>query len=296
MNNLRVSIIVPCFNQAQYLDEALQSVYDQTYQDWECVIVNDGSLDNTEEVAKNWIVKDARFKYFYKENGGLSSARNLGLDIVRGYYIQFLDSDDILDVKKLELSLAECEKVNNNKSKVVISNFRMFTTDKNSSTNPFCELKQEYFTFKELLFGWDYEFSIPIHCGFFHIDLFKNFRFPEELKAKEDWIMWLCLFQNESKVCFIDEPLVYYRLHQKNMTKDSKHMLENHIKAIVYLRTIISKNDYNDYLFQELQQKYVETIKLRSTIYNYQNSATYRMAEKIKATFLSKYFLKIIKK
>ena len=74
----KVSIIVPCYNQAQYLDDCLQSVLDQTYQDWECIIVNDGSPDNTAIIASVWTARDPRFKYIYKENGGLSSARNAG--------------------------------------------------------------------------------------------------------------------------------------------------------------------------------------------------------------------------
>ena len=61
-----ISVIVPCYNQAQYLDECLQSVLEQTYQNWECIIVNDGSPDNTEEVVKKWTEKDPRFKYLKK--------------------------------------------------------------------------------------------------------------------------------------------------------------------------------------------------------------------------------------
>lgn len=288
-SNPIVSIIIPCFNQAQYLDEALQSVYDQTYQDWECVIVNDGSLDNTEEVAKNWIVKDARFKYFYKENGGLSSARNLGLDVVRGYYIQFLDSDDILDVKKLELSVAECEKVNNNKSKVVISNFRMFTTDKNSSTNPFCELKQEYFTFKELLFGWDYEFSIPIHCGFFQKSLLDGFKFSEELKAKEDWVMWLSIFKREPYVFFIDSTLAFYRIHDYSMTKDLKLMEANSLRVIKCIKEVVAEKYFVDYLCFVLEKKYSEVIDLSLKISKIENSRGFKILKKIKETSVIRF-------
>ena len=101
MNPL-VSIIVPCYNQAQFLPEALQSVWEQTYENWECIIVNDGSPDNTHDVAQEWLAKDKRFKYIYKENGGLSSARNAGLDKAVGDYIQFLDCDDILECNKIE--------------------------------------------------------------------------------------------------------------------------------------------------------------------------------------------------
>lgn len=91
-----VSIIVPCFNQAQYLDQALQSVLSQTYSNWECVIVNDGSPDNIEEVAKNWLEKDKRFKYLFQENKGLSNARNLGISQSSGEYILPLDADNQL--------------------------------------------------------------------------------------------------------------------------------------------------------------------------------------------------------
>jgi glycosyltransferase involved in cell wall biosynthesis len=293
LDNL-VSIIVPCYNQAQFLEEALQSVLDQTNTNWECIIVNDGSPDHTEEIAKKWANSDLRFVYLKKENGGLSSARNLGLDNAKGEFIQFLDSDDILDNRKLELSIKELHFDKN--VNIVISNFKMFTINHNYSTAPYCTLDFEFFNFKSILLKWESIFSIPIHCGLFGANLFQDFRFPEELKAKEDWIMWLSLFQKEFKVSFINTPLAYYRIHKKSMTNDAKYMLENHMKAIIYIRNIISEKDYIDYLYLELQQKYDETIKLRSTIYNYQNSLTYKLAEKIKATFLSKYFLKIIKK
>ena len=102
MNPL-ISVIVPCYNQAQYLDECLQPVLDQTYTDWECIIVNDGSPDHTEEVAKKWLEKDNRFRYIYKENGGLSSARNAGIREAKGEWIQFLDSDDKINTISFEL-------------------------------------------------------------------------------------------------------------------------------------------------------------------------------------------------
>lgn len=102
-----ISVIVPCYNQAQYLEECLQSVLEQTYQDWECIIVNDGSPDNTEEIAKKWVSKDPRFKYLYKENGGLSSARNAGIEMAEGEWILPLDADDKIGEQYLELAEKE---------------------------------------------------------------------------------------------------------------------------------------------------------------------------------------------
>src|SRR5690606_38985259 len=84
--NSKISVIIPCYNQAHYLEEALQSVLEQTYTDWECIIVNDGSQDNTENLAKKWIEQDSRFNYFFKENGGLCSARNFGIRNSSGVY------------------------------------------------------------------------------------------------------------------------------------------------------------------------------------------------------------------
>ena len=88
-NNSLISVIVPSYNQVQFLTETLESVLYQTYPHWECIIVNDGSTDNTEEVALMYCDKDKRIKYYYKTNGGLSSARNEGLRHIKGDNIQF---------------------------------------------------------------------------------------------------------------------------------------------------------------------------------------------------------------
>jgi glycosyltransferase involved in cell wall biosynthesis len=82
-----VSVIVPCFNQAQYLGEALQSVLAQTYTNWECIIVDDGSPDNTERVASKFVKLDNRIKYHKKQNGGLADARNYGINKAKGEFI-----------------------------------------------------------------------------------------------------------------------------------------------------------------------------------------------------------------
>lgn len=95
MNPL-ISVIVPCYNQAAFLPDALQSLLDQKYSNWECIIVNDGSPDNTEEVALQWVNKDNRIKYFKKENTGVCDTRNFGAKQAAGEFIVPLDGDDKL--------------------------------------------------------------------------------------------------------------------------------------------------------------------------------------------------------
>jgi hypothetical protein len=292
----KISIIVPCFNQAQYLEEALQSVLEQTYLDWECIIVNDGSPDHADEIAQKWVAKDDRFKYVFQENGGLSSARNAGLDFATGDYIQFLDSDDILSNKKLEISIGSLFKEDKGNKNIVITNFRMFTTNSKKSTLPYCNLTSELFNLSSIVLQWDTVFTIPIHCGLFSMNLFNDFNFPNDLKAKEDWIMWIHIFQKEPVVKFIAQPLVLYRYNPDGMTNNPQLLEQNKLKAILLLKNIITEEVYSHYLYYSLVQKYNEISKLRTTIYNYQNSATYKLAQKIKETFFFKIYFKIIKK
>ncbi|MBF1605067.1 MAG: glycosyltransferase family 2 protein, partial [Prevotella shahii] len=117
---MKISVIVPCYNQEAFLDESLASVANQTYTNWECIIVDDGSTDSSALIAKAWQEKDARFKYFYQENKRVSGARNTGLTLAQGDLIQFLDGDDLLQPTKLEESV---EAFKREQCDIVVSNF-----------------------------------------------------------------------------------------------------------------------------------------------------------------------------
>lgn len=97
-----ISIIIPAYNAAGYLAKTIESVLNQTYSDFELLLIDDGSTDRTHEIVKNYQCQDARIKYFYKENGGVSSARNMGLQKAIGDFVSFLDSDDFWDRRFLE--------------------------------------------------------------------------------------------------------------------------------------------------------------------------------------------------
>lgn len=94
--NSLVSVIIPCYNYGWSLPETLDSLIAQTYTNWECIVVDDGSSDNSKEVVQAYASKDARFKYVYQVNKGMSAARNHGARLCKGEYIQFLDADDLL--------------------------------------------------------------------------------------------------------------------------------------------------------------------------------------------------------
>ena len=292
--NYKVSIIVPCYNQAQYLPEALQSVLFQTYSNWECIIINDGSPDNTEEVVHEWIKKDERFRYVKKDNGGLSSARNAGLDLANGNYIQFLDADDCLSEKKIEISIERLSFNKNKDYKMVISNFEMFSNNIGLTSNPYCELKFELFNFNSILYGWDDTFTIPIHCGFFDYSLFLNFRFPIDLRAKEDWVMWGNLFLLTEKVIFVDEVLAFYRMNPNSMTR-KENLFPDFLKAVECFSTLITPEEYNKFTIALISRQYNIILDYKKKIAQCKLSNTYKLGYLLKKLALKSGLLTIWK-
>jgi glycosyltransferase involved in cell wall biosynthesis len=284
MNNPLVSIIVPCYNQAQYLDETLLSVLEQTYTQWECIIVDDGSSDNTALIAEKWKYKDNRFIYLYKENGGLSSARNLGLGVAKGAYIQFLDSDDCIEKTKLELSLQQLNEAKGREVKVAISNFRMFVDNPSKTRAPYCKLHSELFHFDSLLYNWEELFTIPIHCGLFNSSLFFSFRFPEHLKAREDWVMWVSFFHTECKVVFIDQPLALYRKSSESMTMTAD-MLPDLLSAYCFFKNLLSEEESNKLSIVLISRYYRSSMYFKVKLASICESNTYRSGNFIKKLF-----------
>ena len=99
----KISIIVPVYNVESYLSNCIDSILNQTFKDFELILVNDGSTDKSLEICKHYKNMDDRIFIIDKKNGGLSSARNAGLDIIKGEYIGFVDSDDYIHPQMYEL-------------------------------------------------------------------------------------------------------------------------------------------------------------------------------------------------
>lgn len=229
----KVSIIIPCYNQEEFLADTLNSVLLQEYGNWECLIIDDGSTDNSVDIIHSWCKKDSRFRLLSKTNGGLSSARNYGLNHAHGDWIQFLDGDDMLYNKKLSTSLNEIA----NNTQVIITSFNH--VKKGQLLPPFCKLTEQNFSFESILTQWDLDFSIPIHCAVFRKDLISDIRFEETITAGEDWIFWLKAFRSSPKTIFINEELVCYRLHERSITQNATYMLEHKHQAQLIIFDLI---------------------------------------------------------
>lgn len=244
---MKVSVIVPCYNQAQYLPETLDSVLVQTHQNWECIIVNDGSTDNTEEIALKYCEQDERFVYLPKQNGGLSSARNAGLDIAKGEYVQFLDSDDILLPNKLECQVRMMEM---EKTDVCVCHHSMFTTNINETwENKFSQSVYDL-TYQGFLYNWGESFVIAIHSGLFRKSFLDEYklRFDENVRALEDWLFWISVVRNGGTFVEEQDKLSLYRVHTSSMTQDKLHMQKNRLRAYLSLYEILSNKEKQEFL------------------------------------------------
>lgn len=124
-NNKRMlSVIMPAYNSEKYVSEAIESVCNQSYKDWELLIVNDGSTDHTPEIIDDYAKKDSRIKVFHRENEGVSMARNFALNKICGEYVTFIDSDDVYHTDRLKRMLQVFEK--HTECDVVFSGYKEF--------------------------------------------------------------------------------------------------------------------------------------------------------------------------
>ncbi|MDV7187444.1 glycosyltransferase [Lutibacter sp. TH_r2] len=287
-----VSVIIPCYNQGEFLDAALKSVSNQTVLDWECIIVDDGSTDNTKIISQKWESRDKRFKYFYKKNGGVSSARNFGLDRAKGDYIQFLDCDDVLDHLKFELSLKEFNMPENKGVNIVVSNFKTLSEDGTKILPPFCNIKQDYFNLDSFLYEWNVSFSIQIQCGFFKNSLFENIRFPEKLSAQEDWVVWVKLLKKSNIVKFINRPLAYYRMNSKSRMK-TLGIDDNNTKVLEYFKEVLSYEEFYEFSNSLLKRYYNSSEKYKRVLIETKKSNTFQTGLMVKKVLNKIGLLKI---
>lgn len=218
-----VSVIIPSYNVEKYLADACNSVIEQTYSKWEALIIDDGSIDKTSEIAKEYCKNDERFKYIYKENAGLSAARKTGIDNCKGDFIQFLDADDILLPKRFELLLGEYEKTENNV--VLYTDFWVGLNDevfdkRVPSSRPI-GLERDL-NFDDMYYLWHQKFLFVPASLLFRKDCFDNIKYDSSLRAVEDWDLYLSLASSGYKFRSINSKLIVYRNNPDGLSKNGR--------------------------------------------------------------------------
>lgn len=273
-----VSIIIPCYNQAKYLPEALQSVLEQTYDNWECIIVNDGSPDNTDEVAKEWCARDSRFKYLKKENGGLSSARNAGIKTSTGEFILPLDADDKIGNQYLAEGISVL--INQPDVALVYCEAEFFGDKTGRWQLP-------EFTLEKLAI------SNMIFCSaIFRRKDFDDYGPYDEqlLHGLEDWDLWLSILKNNGNVIKLPEVHFYYRKLNSGSMMD---LMQNEKRLNEALNLIYDKHRpfYNELfgnpisVFEKYQSVFAERNNLEEILKRLKQSWSYKIGSFFKSHF-----------
>ncbi len=232
----RISVIIPTYNHAQYLGEAIESVLSQDYPDMEVIVVNDGSTDNTQEVSSRY---HGKITFIEQPNGGCSTARNAGLNVASGEYIAFLDSDDSLLPGSL---LVRAQYLDNHPEVGMVCGdvIEMYNERdqrlKSLRINP---------PKKPGNFRWEtIEFCATTSSVMVRKPCFvKTGNFETTLRQGQDWHMWVRLALHANMV-YLTLPLAFYRVHQSNVTLDIARV--NHYNRIAS-RLIVDAPYFKDY-------------------------------------------------
>ena len=226
-----ISIIIPTYNAGQYIEEALASVFAQSFQDFEVIIVDDGSTDDTAQRVK--ALSDSRILYVYKENQGPAIARNHGLNLVRGEYIAFLDVDDLWQPNKLEMHLNLMKN-----SPLMGMSFSWFQI---LFDQPVQRLESPWFTppKKRVLKFVDFlERNWTGHSSsvVLRTQCMKDCQgFDENFYTGEDYYLWLQIAQRGWEIGFLPEALSVYRRRTGSLTVDHLQIALDNLKLMEYL-------------------------------------------------------------
>ena len=226
----KVSIIVPCYNQAKFLSKAIASLQAQTLKEWECIIVDDGSTDNTAEVVANISLNDPRVQLVQKINGGSASARDLGLQHAQGKYIQFLDADDSIEPEKLE------KQVNLMDNSLSDISYTAFCYENNHGKRT--PAKSVQISLRRIFISWGLGASVPIHSFLYRTEFIRrnNLYFKSQCRFREDW-RWhiLCFCLQPKTACIAQYCGAIYYMNENGKTGSYIRMQEGNFTFMAYM-------------------------------------------------------------
>ncbi|WP_314242401.1 glycosyltransferase family 2 protein [Empedobacter tilapiae] len=240
-----VSIIIPTYNRADLIGETLDSIIGQTYQNWECIVVDDGSTDHTEEILSTYIKKDNRISYhkrpsIYKSGG--NGARNYGFDISKGEYINWFDSDDVMLESKIEKQVID---LYNSKYNFTVCHISVFE----DNINNILGLRSEFIHSKNNF----YDFLIHQITWLTNSVLWKksfllktNYRFNEKLRAAQEWEFISIVLSKENNYSYISESLILNRKHDNSISYNedkNKERAINYLNARKFVYKYIEKRE-----------------------------------------------------
>jgi glycosyltransferase involved in cell wall biosynthesis len=256
MDSSKVSVIITCFNQENYISNTIQSVLDQTYSNWECIIVDDGSRDASVDIINGFCKKDNRILLIQQKNQGVSVARNVGFSRSKGELIQFLDGDDTLLPQKIEKQLLEFNKYPD--ISISICGHQHFFVNENKYETFVFEPIQEK-PLVQFIYDWQNGVAFTNHAALYKRNIWSEneLPFPIDYKGRsEDWVFNVLVALKGLKYYFLDEILCNYHIHQDNFTNQVYNSASSAIEAAFYLKPLLPKEYQKDIIEKTIRKSF----------------------------------------
>lgn len=245
-----VSVIIPNYNYANFIVETLDSVAEQTYHNWECIIVDDGSTDDSKAIIDEYLSQkaDHRFKAFYTQNSGTSAAKNFGIDKASGVYVQFLDADDLLSPSKIESGVNSLK----HSSAVLAFCKTIFFESKNGRIRYFHKYPEGYLL-QESKEGYDLIEKLTINnfatinSPITRMQYVKAIQgFDSNIKQNEDWLFWFKIASINPAFIFDPSPesIVKIRVHGVSAMSNATKMFSGEKRVRLAFEPIIAQADW----------------------------------------------------
>ena len=231
----KISVIIPVYNAQNTIEKTIQSITSQSYQNLEIILVNDGSTDSSYEICRRIQSEDSRIKIIDKENGGVSSARNMGVAHATGEYIIHADSDDIVLPNAYMNLIREANRSN---AAIIVGGYYSGLESNYVEKTPDMEVEDPIIFAKRIL-------ENKIHAGLWNklvkSNLYNNFQFKEGLDYKEDLIFFVTqLMRYKPKISTIREPVYFYYIRENSIT--NQNFDKNVEKNLIVIKEIESLN------------------------------------------------------
>ncbi|GHB37169.1 glycosyltransferase family 2 protein [Mongoliitalea lutea] len=289
MSQQFVSIIVTCFNQAHCIENTLESVRSQTYSYWECIVVDDGSTDNSSNIIKEFVNRDDRFSYIYQTNSGVAKARNSGFAKAKGNFINFLDGDDTFLPQKIELQLRVFE--DHPKTMICICDHQHYHVSTKKIAYYTFEPIEE-FPLKQFLYNWQNGVAFPPHAAMYRRTLWESYEIPfaeNYHHRSEDWVFNIIVALKQQPYFFLNKILCTYHHDKANYTADIFNSASSAIYAAFYIQSFLPEgiqSDFLDHTVKKSFNRYVESKKVQLL----QSSGNWRLGN-----ILSKPFFELLR-
>lgn len=214
-----ITLIVPIYMVEPYLNRCIKSLVTQTYQNLEIILVDDGSKDNCPAICDAWAKKDSRIRVIHRKNGGLSAARNSGIDAAKGEYLAFVDSDDFVSDEFIETLYQACKQTG---SQIAQCRYEYVDGDKMTKDKEEVTEPMEVYSGKEMIKGmsWrDGAYNVVAWNKLYHKSLFESVRYPKG-RIHEDEATTHKLFYQAERVAFVYRFLYGYYTGGTSITRD----------------------------------------------------------------------------